>query len=147
MSYHGYQGQTGHHEPYPPYPDQWATHPNTYGLPSWDHTYGYHQRATHGLVSEIPRTLAADNGVGNAVAVDCISLMTLTSLAFICSPGQYGESAWSSAPLATAEYEARRYGHLQGVSVATIPVYGADPYTPHQTMAHCGTWDLRAIRL
>ena len=86
MSYHGYQGQTGHHEPYPPYPDQWATHPNTYGLPSWDHTYGYHQRATHGLVSEIPRTLAADNGVGNAVAVDCISLMTLTSLASICSP-------------------------------------------------------------
>ena len=70
MSYHGYQSQTGHYEPYPPHPDQWVTHRDTYVLPSWDHTYGYHQRMIHDLVSEIPRTLATDYPMGGAVMVD-----------------------------------------------------------------------------
>ncbi|ETW78322.1 hypothetical protein HETIRDRAFT_324916, partial [Heterobasidion irregulare TC 32-1] len=49
MSYQGYQGQTGHREPYLSYPDQWATYSSTYGLPSWDHTYGYHQPVAHNM--------------------------------------------------------------------------------------------------
>ena len=68
-----------YYEPYPPHPDEWATHPGTHGLPSWDHAYGYHQPVAHDMVSAIPLTLAAEYPVGSAIVVDSMSLTTLMS--------------------------------------------------------------------
>ena len=99
MSYQGYQGQTGHHKPYPPYyPDQRATHPGTYGLPLWAHAYGHDHPLAHGMVSAIPLTLAADYPVGGAIVVDSMSLMRPTPLSTPMLPRDNMGSQRGTAP-------------------------------------------------